>query len=301
MYKQEKIVVTGAAGSLGKMVVKELLEKGYQVVGTDRIDFPESTTDFIKADLCNAHEVAPLLKGAQAVIHMAAIPGPSRILPIGCDPTHADNQQIILEDIDPIILYENNVKSTFNIFQEAARQNMRRVVFSSSAFAVGWAHDPLAFIPRYLPIDEDHPLVPFESYGLSKQTCENIASMIARSSSVSFVSLRFTNVVHVGDPRKAPLPWPAPDKKTPRNVIMWSCTDARDVASVHVKALEADIKGHEAFMIAGPTTRYQKNTMELLKEFFTDVPVRCDLKGNDSIISTEKAKRVLGFEPRKLF
>lgn len=63
---------------------------------------------------------------------------------------------------------------------------------------MGWAHDPNGFVPQYLPLDENHPMMPFETYGLSKQVGEDIAAMMARSSDTSIVSLRFTNVVHPG-------------------------------------------------------------------------------------------------------
>jgi nucleoside-diphosphate-sugar epimerase len=77
----------------------------------------------------------------------------------------------------------------------AADKKLRRVVFSSSAFGMGWAHDPRAFVPLYLPLDEEHPMMPFEPYGLSKQIGECISQMVARSSTTSAVSLRFTTVV----------------------------------------------------------------------------------------------------------
>ena len=58
----------------------------------------------------------------------------------------------------------------------------------------GVGHDGNAFVPLYLPLDEEHPMMPFESYGLSKQVGEDIGRMIARNSDTTVVSLRFTNV-----------------------------------------------------------------------------------------------------------
>lgn len=112
-------------------------------------------------------------------------------------------------------------------------------------------------------------MMPCESYGLSKQCGENIAEMISRNCSTSFVSLRFTNVVHkvclrglFCQPEKEKshlLPWDAPTKGEPITPIFWNYTDAEDVADAHVLALECDKlkKSHEAFLLAAPNTRYR--------------------------------------------
>jgi len=271
------IVVTGAAGRLGRRVVQRLIGKGYDVLGTDRVPHNESPSPFIQADLCNAERATELLTDAEAVIHMGAIPGP-RI-----DAPHE--------------VSENNVQSTFNVLWAAAEKKLRRVVFSSSAFAMGWAHDPRAFVPLYLPLDEEHPMMPFEPYGLSKQIGECIGEMVARSSTTSVASLRFTNVVP--PERQAEFPLPAPTPDNPTTLVMWAYADPRDVAAAHVLALEADLKGHEPFLLAQPTTRFREPTTELIKQNFGDrVEIRGELKGNASVISTEKAQRMLGFKPR---
>ena len=70
------IVVTGAAGRLGRRVVQRLIGKGYDVLGTDRVPHSESPSPFVQVDLCNAEKTTELLTDAEAVIHMGAIPGP---------------------------------------------------------------------------------------------------------------------------------------------------------------------------------------------------------------------------------
>lgn len=175
------ILVTEAAGRLGKSVFSRLIEKGYGVLGTDRAPYDNSPTPFRQADLCDKKEVEELLTGAEAIIHMGAIPGPGH---------------------EAYETFGNNVLSTFNVLQAAADQEVRRVVFASSAFAMGWSGDPTAFVPRYLPLDEQHPMTPFESYGLSKQVGECIAEMVARRTKTSVASLRFTNVVSPEEQKK---------------------------------------------------------------------------------------------------
>ena len=270
------ILVTGAAGRLGRLVVQRLIERGYEVLGTDRVSFGDSPSPFVQTDLCDAESIKALVAKAEAVIHMGAIPGPGG---------------------DGYGTFENNAMSTFNVLWAAAEAKHHRVVFSSSAFAVGWAPDAAAFVPEYLPLDEAHPLTPFEPYGLSKQIGECIGEMVARSSATSVVSLRFTNVV--SPERQLEFPISAPTPENPRTLVMWAYADPRDVADAHVLALEADCSGHEAFLLAQPTTRFREPTVELIERNFSGrVEIRGEMKGNASVISTEKAQRILGFAPR---
>jgi nucleoside-diphosphate-sugar epimerase len=271
------IVVTGVAGRLGDRVARLLIERGYDIVGTDQITPEGFPSDFVLEDLRDREAVDRLLDGADAVVHMGAHPGPARM--------------------EPRAIFANNVDSTFNLMMSAAEKGLRRVVFSSSAFAMGWAHEGEAFVPHYLPLDEDHPMMPFEPYGLSKQVGEDIAQMISRNSATSAVSLRFTNVVYPED--QSEFPWPAPTPEEPLTLVMWAYADPRDVAEAHVLALEADIIGHEAFLIAQNSNRLKVPTRELIKQNFGEqVEIRGPLEGNASVISTEKAQRMLGWKPR---
>ena len=143
------ILVTGAAGRLGNRVVQRLVDEGREVVGSDRRPCPENfPTTFIETDLCDHTSAWHVSDGADAVVHMGAIPGP------GADPDET---------------FHNNMMSTFHVMRAAQEHGTRRIVFSSSAFGMGWAHDPAAFVPDYLPLDEDHLMMPFEPYGLTKQ------------------------------------------------------------------------------------------------------------------------------------
>ena len=108
---------------------------------------------FIQADLRDPDKAREVLKGADALIHMGAIPGPA------CKDLHEYNAAIP-PAISLTEVFEINVQSAFNIMMAASDEKIQRMVFSSSAFAMGWAHDPSAFVPKYLPLDEEHPLMP---------------------------------------------------------------------------------------------------------------------------------------------
>ena len=111
------IAVTGAAGRLGRLVVRRLVDRGYEVLATDRVALDDSPAEFIRTDLGDPRRVGEMLKGAEGVIHMGAIPGPTRE--------------------EPREIFDNNVRSTFNVLMAAEELNLRRVVFSSSAFGMG--------------------------------------------------------------------------------------------------------------------------------------------------------------------
>ncbi len=271
------IVVTGAAGRLGRRVVQLLAARNREVLATDQVDAGDLPAEFVRCDLGDARAVGDVLKGAEAVVHMGAIPGPLRA--------------------EPRVIFENNVTADFNVMMSVAELGLRRVVFSSSAFGMGWAHDGNAFVPLYLPLDEEHPMMPFEPYGLTKQVGEDIGRMIARNSDTTVVSLRFTNVAL--PEVQAEFPWPAPTPENPLTLVMWAYADARDVAEAHVLALDAEIEEYEAFMLAQPSSRFEEPTIDIIRNNFGDrVEIREGLSGVASIISTQKAQRMLGWKPR---
>ncbi len=270
------IVVTGAAGRLGRRVVQLLVDQGREVRATDQVEATDLPAEFVRCDLGNAEAVHEVLRGAEAVVHMGAIPGPSRA--------------------EPRVIFENNVPADFNVMMSAAELGLRRVVYCSSAFGMGWAHDGNAFVPRYLPLDEEHPMMPFEPYGLTKQVGEDIGRMIARNSNTTVVSLRFTNV----PPPEvvAEFPWPAPTPENPLTLVMWAYADARDVATAQVLSLDAEIEEYEAFMLAQPSSRFAEPTVDIVRNNFGDrVEIREGLEGTASVISTAKVQRMLGWRP----
>ena len=268
------IVVTGAAGRQGRRLIERLIETGQEVRGIDKVELEDSPSPFVHADLCDLEAARSVVDGADAVVHMGAVPGP------GNAPSYET--------------FINNTISTYNIMTAAADQGVRRIVFSSSAF-VCWAHDPKAFVPEYLPLDEEHPITPFEPYGLTKQIGENIGQMLARGST-TVVSLRFTNVARPEIIEQFPLSPPTPEE--PVTLVMWAYAERNDVAEAHLLALDADIDGHEAFLIAQPPTRFTEPTVDIIRNNFGDrVEIRGDLEGNASVISTAKAQRMLGWVP----
>lgn len=311
-----RVVVTGAAGRLGGKIAAALRASGRFVVGIDRAPRPSAASwdEYVQCDLsraCDGDARATLraaLVGADEVVHCAAWPGPSATGPPALDPAVAAlaARSIGLEACAPAAVLVDNVAMTTALCDAAVEAGARRFVFSSSAFAMGWSHAATgaqALTPRYLPMDEAHPCAPLESYGLSKLLCEQVLETAARTArDVSFVSLRFTNVIKAE--AWAALPWPPPDAARPLPLVFWAYAHEDDVVRAHVDALDAPDAAapgaHEAYLLAAPETRFALPTRTLLADYagLAAVDERAPLDGIASILCSRKARARLGWRPR---
>ena len=108
-----------------------------------------------------------IMAGADTVVHAAAHPGPSANQPPGPAPGWGDacvsSNTIGLEPVPATQLLVDNLVGSLQIFEAAAACGVSRVVFSSSAFAQGWCHDPVANAPAALPISDADDATPFET------------------------------------------------------------------------------------------------------------------------------------------
>ena len=147
--------------------------------------------------------------------------------------------------------------------------------------------------PPYVPVDEDHPPRP-ES--LVKTLEEAIAAQLCRwDPELKMFGLRFSNAMRPEDyagfadfQHDAAL----------RKWNLWGCIDARDGAQAIRLALESDLTGCEIFVIANADTVMERSNTELLAEWFSDVDVRGEIGLNDTLLSIDKARRLLGYEPQ---
>ncbi|MFP6762185.1 MAG: NAD(P)-dependent oxidoreductase [Planctomycetaceae bacterium] len=271
----KRIVVTGGSGRLGIKVIDELVTRGFDVLSVD-IKRPEKYgCAFLPVDLTNAAAVQDVLAGSDGVIHLGAIPRP------------ASQPQSVT--------FQNNVQSTWNVAHSAAVLGLPRLVFASSVFALGWHESAAEFWPQYVPVDEDHPLTPFEAYGLSKVIGEETIAAACRRSKLTAVSLRIMNIIQ--EDGYSALPWPIPTKQRPARFVLWPYIDVRDAAVACCQALDAEIQGHEAVYIAAEDIRFDAPVGQLLREFAPNVAIRTPLSRLQTVISIEKARRLLGFRP----
>jgi UDP-glucose 4-epimerase len=211
--------------------------------------------------------------GADAIVHLAAIPAPG-----------------LASDV---ATFHNNMLSTFNVFQAARRLGILRIVYASSETVLGL---PFDVPPPYIPVDEEYPARPESTYSLVKHLEEQLAIELVRwNPALSITALRFSNVMDPADYAA----FPAFDADaTLRKWNLWSYIDGRDGAQAVSRALAKAGPGFERFIIAAADTVMSRPNVELVAEVFPDVPLRGDLGVNDTLFSIEKARRLLGYEPR---
>lgn len=277
-----RVVVTGGAGHIGKYVNDELRAHGHTVVAAD-MKRPEWGGPHRLVDFTKLGEVYGALHGADAVLHLAAIPFS------GVHPNET--------------VFGNNVMSTFNVFEAASGLGIPSVVQASSFTTLGFSRWVKPFSPSRVPIDEQHPNAPQESYGLSKLIAEDIAQQYALSHDTRTVNLRFCPVVFPELPAGGYAPrlrryWAKPEEGAEK---LWSYIDVRDVATVIRLALEHQGKGNDAFYVSAVNTHQREPTRDLIARYFPDCGPIADEFGRDdpceSIVSGEHARQVLGFEP----
>jgi nucleoside-diphosphate-sugar epimerase len=272
-----KIAVTGGSGKLGRHVVRRLVGDGHEVLNLDRAG--ERSPGLVIVDLRNYGQILDALlglddrhSGFDAVVHLGAIPAPG-IVP---DAT----------------TFENNMLCTYNVFQAARRAGIKNVVYASSETVLGL---PFDVDPPYIPVDEEYAARPESTYSLVKHLEEQMAVELTRwDPGLSITGLRFSNVMDAEDYER----FPSFDSDARlRKWNLWGYIDGRDGAQAVARALENGKPGFEAFIIANSDTVMSRSSASLAAEVFPDVKVIKDLGEHETLLSIDKARRLLGFEP----
>lgn len=274
-----RVAVTGGSGKLGRAVVEDLLAHEYEVVNLDLVPSRDTRAPFTRIDLTDFGQTVQALTavdnrhdGVDGVVHLAAIPGPGM----------APNATLLA----------NNVLSTYNVFAAARLAGIRNVVWASSETVLGL---PFDIPPPYLPVDEDYPARPETTYSLGKALDEEMAHHFCRwDPELKMIGLRFSNVMEAADYAAFPSFDADPGL---RKWNLWSYIDARDGAQAVRRALEHQATGMDVFIIANADTVMTRPNGELVAECFPEVPVRRPFGPNETLLSIDKARRVLGYEP----
>jgi nucleoside-diphosphate-sugar epimerase len=284
----QTVVVTGGTGRIGPTVVRTLHEAGYRVVNVSRSGGDTEADADLRADMVDAGETygAFATADADAVVHLGMLSTPDH------DPGH--------------VVFESNVMSTYNVLQAAEALDVDTVVLASSLSAFGASFEPDPIRVSYLPLDEAHAVSPSNSYGMGKHALEVTADGFALRADGprTIASLRF--------------PWMPTDEQmretfaraertpaalreaghfeTARNTLFTYLAQA-DAAELVRRAVEADFEGHERFFAAAADTSADVPTEELVEELYPDAESRKSFEGYEALVSTEKAERMLGWEP----
>ncbi|MEV8271769.1 NAD(P)-dependent oxidoreductase [Microbacterium sp. NPDC077184] len=273
-----RIALTGSSGKLGTVVARELRAAGHDVIGMDVAG--TRAPGFLQVDLTDYGQVVDAFAGlgdrgdgVDAVVHLGAIPAPGLR--------------------SEVATFHNNMTATFNVFWAAVRLGIRRIVYASSETVLGL---PFDVPPPYVPVDEEYAPRPESVYSLVKTLEERMADELVRwHPDLSITALRFSNVMVPED--YAAFPSFDADADI-RKWNLWGYIDARDGAQAVERALTSAPVGFDTFIIAAADTVMTRPNGELLDEVFPDVPRRGEVGTNETLLSIDKARRLLGYAPQ---
>lgn len=286
-----RVVVTGGSGKLGRATTQHLADSGWEVINFDMRRPPGAAEDgktglagsyrLVEVDLSDMGQVLEALmetdmayKGVQAIVHLAALPSPGQ--------TAASKQ------------FNVNISSTYNILEAARKLNIKNVVLASSETLIGI---PLTEPPTHLPITEESPRKPESAYSLSKLMGEHLADQYAVwCPDTKYISLRFSNVMLQEEYANFE-GWQNDPKQRFWNC--WGYIDARDGARAIEASLRAQRTGHHAYLVANNNTCMRTPNKDLVAAVFPQAkytPVSSN--PNETLLSIEKAKRELKWEPK---
>ncbi len=283
----KRIIVTGGSGKAGQWIVKRFLAEGYEVVNIDARPPREPVCRTIIADLTQLGQVvaafSPFGTGNRApyagVVHMAAIPRAHE----------APNDEV----------FRVNTLSTYNTLEACAILGIQKAVIASSESSYGICFASAFFEPQYLPVDEAHPQLPEDSYGLSKVVNEVTAAAFHRRVGMQIISLRLGNILCPEDYAGVRARFDHPED---RQRILWSYIDARDVAIACQLGIERDGLGCEPVILAADDSSSNVPSQELIARFLPGVKeLRRPISGHQSLIANDRAKELLGWRQQHFF
>jgi nucleoside-diphosphate-sugar epimerase len=289
-----RIFFTGGSGKAGHHVAPYLASQGHQVTNADLTPLGHPEVTDLQVDLTDAGQVYSAMAGMptmadlddpnpatagsayDAVVHFAAIP---RIL-LTPDAT----------------TFASNVLAQYNVLEAATRLGIRKVVFASSETTYGVCFARGERKPLYVPVDEEHPVVPEDSYAMSKVAGEVVARSFHARTGADVYGLRINNVVEPHEYAEKFPPFLADPALRRRNLFAY--IDTRDLGQVTLRALETDGLGFELFNVANADMSVAATTQEILDAFYDGVEVRREMGRDETFYSIDKARDLLGYAPR---
>ena len=271
----KRVLVTGAAGRLGRATLTLLATHGVAAVGLDLLAADDAPMErMVVGAITDDEVVRDALDGVDTVIHCAAIPAPT---------------------LDtPERVFRGNTVGTFVVLEEAAQAGVARAVLAGSQSVFGFAFANVPLVASYFPIDDNHPVQPADAYALGKQADEATGQMIARRYGMTVVTLRFPTLggLHERLPTIAARYREQPE--TGKGAF-WAYLEDRDAARAAWLAATVPLTGYHMFHVAAPQTLATLATEELLDRWYPGVPRRGPLPGRTVPLDISRAAAVLGF------
>ncbi len=278
----KRVLVTGGTGKAGHWIIEHLLEQGYEVVNVDQRRPETPKCHHLLADLTDLGQVvdcfSPHCTGSRTpydgVIHMAAIPRP---------------QMTASAEV-----FRVNTLSTYNVLEACGLLGIKKAVIGSSESSYGICFADRFFEPQYLPVDEAHPQLPEDAYGLSKVVNEATAEMFHRRDGTQILSFRIGNVLCPEDHERVKARFDHPED---RLRILWSYIDARDLAVACRLAIEKDGLGCQPLLVVAGDPSSNVPSPELKERFLPGVSdVRQELTARSPFLTNRRLAQVLGWK-----
>ena len=285
-----RIFFTGGSGKAGKHVAPFLAREGHQVTNADLIPLGDPSISDLTVDLTDIGETYSALAGLARFdeLELAAKPAYDAVV-------HFAEVPAILRTSDAKT-YATNVLSTYNVLEAATRLGIRKVIFASSETTYGICFAQGERSPQYVPVDEEHPTVPEDSYAMSKVANEVTARSFQARTGADIYGLRINNVI---EPHEYPEMFP-PFLKDPalrrRNIFAY--IDTRDLGQVVQRCLAVDGLGYEVFNVANADMSVAATTEEVLERFYDGVKLRRPMGRSETFYSIDKARDLLGYSPQ---
>ncbi|MDQ2093598.1 NAD-dependent epimerase/dehydratase family protein [Rhodalgimonas zhirmunskyi] len=270
-----KVIVTGAAGMLGRHVAAAYVDAGHDVLGLDVRDHPAAAWSHVITDICDLGNAVQLFDGADAVAHCAGLPRP-----IGFSPSD---------------VYKTNMASIYATVEAARLCGVGLFLYASSISVLGYPFAKRCPIPHYLPVDEDHPIAAQEIYGTTKWLGEELIEATVRAGGFRAISLR--------------MPWVQTCDSFARDVVprresadaaadLWAYLDARDAGQAFVKALDWRKEQHLRCFLSAHDSYCEIPTQQIVQAAFgAKVSFKKDLTGHAALLDTSLAQQAFGFSP----
>jgi nucleoside-diphosphate-sugar epimerase len=252
-------------------VVTDLRDDGHDVLNVDWSHDGSDHGQCVVADLTDPGQAHELISGADAVVHLAAIPAPG--IRSGAE------------------TFRINTISTYNVFASAVASKVQKVIWASSETVLGLPFDTP---PLFAPIDETIERRPESSYALSKVVGEEMAVQFSRRSGISFLGLRFSNIMEPTDYESFPAFWDDPNL---RKWNLWGYVDVRDVTQSVRAGLDAEIPGAEVCIVAAADTVMKRSSQELMADIFPEVPLKRHVEGRETLLAIDRARDLIGYSP----
>ena len=286
-----KVLITGASGRLGPYVIRELAER-HSLVLMSRRQPPDEFANipFIQGDLNNFEDCQRAVEGVEAIQHLGAQPNPV---------DHPDLRAGAEENgISFDATFKTNMLGTYYLMQAAIEADVKTVVMSGSNCALGHGFRiSKTDIPiDYLPIDEEHPCYPEDSYSFSKRCGEDLLATYTRAYGIRTYMTRPSGITP--DERRKQIA----ENAKPTNgwtPWMWCWVGSEDVASAHRMIMEKaeTLPPHDVYFLNADDTVVLEPSLELVERFKPELlPKVKSLEGHQSFFNCNKLKNDVGWK-----